>query len=92
MKHTIESLKGMADAELAGLLGHPQELEQFKDGLKEADALKGKARETVEDQIAEMLTPHVYPGEIRHMVASAKRKEQTGKDALADCCPCSVID
>jgi len=92
MKHTIESLKGMSDAELGGLLGHDQQLAELKDGLKEADALKGDARKRVEDRIAAMMQPHVYPGEIKHMVAAAKRKEQSGKEAMADCSCCSVID
>lgn len=91
-KHTVDELAGKTDAELLELLGFASQVDEFKEALGEAKALKGKARERIEERVNEMLTPHVYPGDLKYAVKSAKRETATGKEALNDCCCASVLD
>jgi hypothetical protein len=88
----IADLKKKTDAELIELFGYDRKLEDFKEALEEGDKLTGKAREKVEDRINEMLTPRVYPEDLKYTVESAKRSAKTGKEAMNDCCCASVID
>lgn len=83
----VEELVGKSDAELGALLGHDEALKQFKSVLKEAQGLSGQGRKDFEASLNRMLTPKVYTNELQYQISRAKKKSQTGKDAMACCDP-----
>ena len=89
---TIKSLVTKSDEELMGLLGYQEKVVEFKKNLKEADSLSGKPREKVEAAVARMFTPNIYPDDLKYTIESAKRAGKSGKEALCDCAPSSVLD
>lgn len=89
MRYGIDTLKAKKDPELLELLGLDQKLAVFKEALAEADTLKGEPRKKVEDRINSMLTPNIYPEDLRYAVRDAKR---SGKEEMCNCCPTSVMD
>lgn len=89
MKHTLEELKSKSDAELLEMLGFKNQLDEFKESLAEAEKLKGKAKEHVEDRVNEMLTPRIYPGDLKYAVKSAQRKTAEGEKNY---CGCDILD
>jgi hypothetical protein len=91
-KIRIKDLKTKSDAELLELLGYTNKLAEFKTNIAEADKLTGKARELVEQRVQDMMTPNVYPTEIKWAIEDATRKSKGGKEALADDSPDSVMD
>jgi hypothetical protein len=92
-QYTIKDLQAKTDQELMDLLGLTNTLNGFKEDLGEADALKGKAREDVEERINDMLNPRIYPNDLSYAIEDAKRRAaKTGKEALADDSPASVMD
>jgi hypothetical protein len=91
----IKTLRAMDDAQLLDILGLVNTLNDFKEDLEEADKLSGKAREEVQERINNMLSPRIYPGDLGYAIEDAQRrakKNQSGKDAMADESPSSVID
>lgn len=92
-KHTIESVSAMSDEELHHLMGHKQQMAEARKGLEEASKLTGKARQHAEDRIHEILTPRIYGGEFKYLASDAmdKVKRETGKEALANDSPSSVL-
>lgn len=91
-RYTLEDLKNKTDAEFYELFGYDRQVAEFKDTLSEAEKLPPKGKEKVEDRLNEMLSPRIYPEDLKYTVESAKRKEQSGKEALCDCSPASVLD
>lgn len=93
---TIEEMAGKSDAELQALLGIDKKVKAFREALEEAKGLKPEGRKAVEDRLERMLTPNVYPEDLKYAIEQAKRAEQKGsagaKAAMQDCCPCSCLD
>lgn len=91
----IKDLVGKTEEELLDLFGFQDKVKDAKEELGKMDKLEGKARELAEERIERMFEPHVYPDEfkwIREDAERAAKRKQTGKEALCDCSPSSVID
>jgi len=84
---SVENLAKLSDNELATLFGLTKQLEDIKKAIKEMQTLTGKAREYAEERIENMLTPHIYPGDVKYIVEDAKRSVK--KDAKTEMCNCS---
>jgi hypothetical protein len=94
-KVKVKDLVGKSDEELIELFGFKEKVANAKEELEKIDKLSGKAREEAESRISKMFEPHVYPDEfkwIREDAERAARRKQTGKEALCDCSPASVLD
>lgn len=94
-KVTIKDLVGKSDEELMEVFGFKEKVANAKEELAKIDKLTGKAREDAEERISRMFEPHVYPDEFQWIRESAERKakaKQSGKEALCDCSPASVLD
>ena len=64
----------------------------FKAKLTEASSLTGDARKMIEDKITQRLQPDLDARDMGWWIEDAKRMNQKGKAAMADCSPCSVMD
>ena len=91
-KLTLSDLQKMNDQELLELLGFSERVDKFKEQLSETAKLPPKQKTFVEERIQRMLTPNIYGDELEWAIQDAKRKDQTGKEAMADCCCRSVLD
>lgn len=88
MADIITELKGLDDAALSTRLGYDKKLSEFKSDIELADGLKGDARKNVADKIDRMLSPNIYPEEIKWAVQREQRKEAkatTPDSVLSDC-------
>lgn len=90
-KMTLEELAGLDDQETLELLGFAEKADAFKKKIEEARKLKPSQKAYVEERINKMLTPNIYGDEVDWAIRDAKRKEQTGKEAMADDTPESVL-
>lgn len=91
-KYSIKALLAMTPEQQLEVFGLNDELEEIIERLQEADKLSGKPRQDVEDEIQEMFEPNIDGDRIRWAIEDAKRRNATGKQALADGSPCSVLD
>jgi hypothetical protein len=97
--NTIEGLLKLDDVQLMSILGMSRQLQQVKEDLKEAAALKGEARKIAEEKIERLLTPQISESSFRWAVDDAKReaarksgkKNGSGGEAYADTSPGSVV-
>lgn len=95
MADQIKTLLALSDDELAAKLGYAKRIADFRADLERGGALTGEPRKLVEDKINSMLTPNIWPEDLKYTVERAERKA-SGKDkttpesVLEGCCePCS---
>lgn len=88
MADQIKALLALDDAELSVKLGYAKKIESFKEDLMEADKLTGEARDEVNEKIDQMLTPNIWPEDLKHSIERAKRKGAKGNKTT----PASVLD
>jgi hypothetical protein len=91
----IKDLVKKTPDELLEIFGFKDKVAKAQEEIQKMDKLEGKARTIAEERIERMFEPHVYPDEFQYIRESAEReakRKQTGKEALCDCSPCSVLD
>lgn len=92
-KYSIDSLLALTPEQQLETFGLNDKLEEIREYLGEMAKLEGKSREEAERIVTDMFTPEIDPHRMKWALEDAKRAgKQTGKQAMCDCSPTSVLD
>lgn len=92
-KYSIASLLALTPEQQLETFGLNDKLEEIQEYLGEMSKLTGKSREEAERIVSDMFTPDIDSHRMKWALEDAKRVgKQTGKQALCDCAPSSVLD
>lgn len=89
MADIISELVGLEDAELLSRVGLDKQLKNVREGLEAANALEGKARTKVVEDLERRMAPSPYVFEdLKWQAKQATQKEKTGcsPGEVVSCC------
>lgn len=92
-KYSIAALLALTPEQQLETFGLNDKLEEIREYLGEMAKLEGKAKDEAERIVADMFSPDIDVHRMKWALEDAKLAgKQTGKQALCDCSPTSVLD
>lgn len=92
---TIEEAAKFDDAQIADLLGHQQEIVNFKEEITELNKLTGAARDEADELWYDRIKPSISSFSIKYIkedaLRSVKTDKELGQDVMDSAEPSSVL-